>query len=473
MGGLSKRAYQINTISRQERSQALQLDAGGLLFKHEHLSPGRQHIEQLTAKAIVDIYNIMGVDGVGIGQQELAAGLAFLKEQQRRAKFPWLSANLVSQSTRQPLFTPYTVKTVNKVRIGITGLTRSTARTPFRPNDDATILPWQEVLPWVVKELRSKSDMIILLSSLTPEEGFSIARSFPDIHLILQANASPTNVAPMYQNNTLLCQTGHQGKYLGVLEVNWEKSASWGMAAEQLQNKRRELAQVDRQLSRYPNNETLARKRQRLADEVKGLEDYQANQQGSRGTASQYTNRFVPLDATLPDQPEVQQAIEQLKKAINEADRNVTASRPPAGLTPAKGKEPSAAQPPSHLDSYAGWTACIGCHRTQAKAWQLSRHAQSFATLVSKSSQYNNDCVGCHVTGIIDQQPAPSVLTLPHALRQVGCEACHGPGNRHRKEPARQRLVKKPGPQVCRQCHTPPHDTNFDYRQRLSRLNCG
>jgi len=34
-------------------------------------------------------------------------------------------------------------------------------------------------------------------------------------------------------------------------------------------------------------------------------------------------------------------------------------------------------------------------------------------------------------------------------------------------------MIKKPDAKICLQCHTPQHDDGFDYRLRLSQLDCG
>jgi cytochrome c553 len=43
-------------------------------------------------------------------------------------------------------------------------------------------------------------------------------------------------------------------------------------------------------------------------------------------------------------------------------------------------------------------------------------------------------------------------------LRQVGCEACHGPGHGHTLDPAGQRLATRPAASVCQRCHSKEKD---------------
>ena len=98
LGGLPKKAFQFETIAEKEGAlPRLTLDAGNLLFKHDHIAPGQKEEAEMTAAAIVKAYNLMGYDAVGIGSRDLIAGLPPLLSLQHKAKFAWLSANLVAK----------------------------------------------------------------------------------------------------------------------------------------------------------------------------------------------------------------------------------------------------------------------------------------------------------------------------------------------------------------------------------------
>ena len=65
----------------------LAVDAGNLLFKHEQIAPALVQQTTITARGIMDAYNLMQYDAVAVGRNDLAAGLSFLKEQAARTKF--------------------------------------------------------------------------------------------------------------------------------------------------------------------------------------------------------------------------------------------------------------------------------------------------------------------------------------------------------------------------------------------------
>lgn len=116
---------------------------------------------------------------------------------------------------------------------------------------------------------------------------------------------------------------------------------------------------------------------------------------------------------------------------------------------------PAAAQAPAAADSpYAGAAACKDCHTAIYDAWDKTKHAHALSRL-GGSDRQSGKCIECHVTGTAEQIAREGAAP---SLRDVQCEACHGPGRAHAAgaaatPPAIVRLVKKPGTEICEQCH--------------------
>ncbi len=458
MGGLSKKAYQIERIVKYNKKPHLILDGGGLLFKKEFLSPGRQEPEKITATGILEALNIMKVDAVGIGKQDLAAGLSFLVDKKKQTKFKWLSANIVRQSDKKTIFTPGIIKQVGNISVGITGITGLPSNKPFRPNDDAALQSWKKNLPRMIDELVKTSDLIILLSSLSPQENNVIAATYDTIHIILQTNSRSSNLRPIMNNNTLIIQTGNKGKYLGRLDVNWQGSKMWQTPSlRSIENKRREIEHLNRQINLSKNNKHLLERKKQLVAQLQLLESQQNIVKKTAWTPSTHKNVFIPLDRNLPDQPEVLKVVQNIKTEINKQGR----------LSAKRDRQRKTTRP----DNYAGWHTCVKCHQAQYKVWKKSRHARAHQTLISKKQQYNRMCIPCHVTGVSTGKE-PYALTLQNGLRQVGCEACHGPGKKHNKVQRNNKLVSIPAKKTCKRCHTKERDPSFNYTKDLESLAC-
>jgi len=109
---------------------------------------------------------------------------------------------------------------------------------------------------------------------------------------------------------------------------------------------------------------------------------------------------------------------------------------------------------------YVGSDSCnMACHKEVFAVWSKKRHANAYATLVKAGSQYDPECVVCHVVGMKDESGFVNE-DGPEDLRNVGCEACHGPGSKHVKNP---NGAETPGDSwaVCETCHTTEHSAEF------------
>ena len=460
---------------------ALTIDGGNLLFKQERFSPGLLLQAKITAEAITDSYNLMHYDAVAVGKNDLAAGLSFLQAQAARAKFTWLSANLVRKSDKTPLFSASLIRQIGGLSVGIIGLTGYDAPNRFAENEDAVLLPWQEVLPDLVAGLTPKCDLLILLSNIVPQQNNEIAAAFPDIHIIIQSTPRSGNIAPQLANNSLIAQTGKQGKYFGWMRVNWQRSKTWGRedATKELATKKQELDGINGRISRIErrekkeelpantNYQNLLAARERMLSEIIFLENESSGLEESGKAPSTYENYFITLDINLPDQPDVKKIVDAAKLSVNktgrsQADKSATSQGPPD----------------LQLENLAftGWITCGPCHAPQTAFWSKTGHASAYQTLAEQEQQFNLDCLPCHVTAEYKEIKISNnesvLLSLPAQLQQVGCEVCHGPGKKHAESQDPAAIFRKPDASICVRCHTSERDDNFNYDSDVERIAC-
>jgi hypothetical protein len=440
LGGLSKKAHQLQILRQDSPVPSLTLDGGALLFDGVQLPAARVAQARATAEGIVKAYNLMGYDAAGVGRHDLAGGLSFLQELATRSDFAWLSANLVDHQ-RQPIFKSHISKKVGELTVAIIGLTAEEGSTL----PGAMVLPWQEVLPLLVASLQDSTDFIILLADLPAGTLKAITTRLPGIKLVIQAEGHAAHLAPVAGGSALICRTASQGKYLGVLEIDWQRDTNWGRNRQELLlEKRRDFDQLSWQLRRQPASAELEKQRQLLTQEITALEK-------SGGNLS-FDNRFLALAPTLPDDPAV--------LAVTENIRNETYK---LGKKTAQDADNDQQQPPAS-SPYVGWRVCGDCHPGQMKQWQQTRHAEAYRTLAAKKQQFNFDCLSCHITGY-----EKTALVSSADLQAVGCESCHGAGRQHVNAPRQETIIRKPPAEICLRCHTPERDDSFDYRRDLPR----
>jgi 2',3'-cyclic-nucleotide 2'-phosphodiesterase (5'-nucleotidase family) len=97
LGGLSKKASQFKAIAGEKNLPLLKVDGGGLLF--DRLPPAAHELEQkkIAAAGIIKAYNRIGYAAVGVASLDLAGGVDFLRELEKKSRFAWLSANLIDR----------------------------------------------------------------------------------------------------------------------------------------------------------------------------------------------------------------------------------------------------------------------------------------------------------------------------------------------------------------------------------------
>ncbi len=214
MGGLAERASLV-ARERLENRNVLLLDAGDINGNDYFSDNG-------NASADILAYNYMGYDAMAIGDHDLNRPIGKLREQERLADFPFLSANIAFDDKK--LFTPYIVKDYNGFRIGIFGLTTHDAADNnfFARNlefDDEI-----ETAKKIVAELKNNegADMIIALSHLgirrdnrNTVTSIDLARKVDGIDLIIDGHSHTYLSSPLKLNDTYIVSANEQGKYLG------------------------------------------------------------------------------------------------------------------------------------------------------------------------------------------------------------------------------------------------------------------
>ena len=133
---------------------------------------------------------------------------------------------------------------------------------------------------------------------------------------------------------------------------------------------------------------------------------------------------------------------------------------------------------PGNLE-YVGSKYCKLCHDYEYEKWMASKqvfipalskqaspdswHAGAFATLEKVGSEYDPECVVCHVVGMQYQTGYIAPAKTPE-LKDVGCENCHGPGSEHLRSLG---AIETSGPMsTCSDCHTAEHSGEYAANQK-------
>jgi len=85
--------------------------------------------------------------------------------------------------------------------------------------------------------------------------------------------------------------------------------------------------------------------------------------------------------------------------------------------------------------AYAGDAQCHVCHQAETAVWLNSKHAHAYDALAKVASRpsgrnFDGECIVCHTVGYEYETGYVNEKKTAH-LKNVQCEACHGPGNLH------------------------------------------
>lgn len=192
--------------------------------------------------------NLVGYDAMAVGNHEFDNPLTVLRQQEKWAHFPLLSANIYQKSTDKRLFKPYALFDRQGVKIAVIGLTTDDTAKIGNPEyfHDIEFRKPADEAKKVVEQLRKKEkpDVIIAATHMghydNGEHGSNapgdveMARSLPAGYLDMivgghsqdpvcmasenkkQVNYVPgTPCAPDRQNGTWIVQAHEWGKYVG------------------------------------------------------------------------------------------------------------------------------------------------------------------------------------------------------------------------------------------------------------------
>lgn len=167
--------------------------------------------------------------------------------------------------------------------------------------------------------------------------------------------------------------------------------------------------------------------------------------------------------------------------------------------------------------AYVGTKKCKSCHNkkdkgAQYKVWTEQSHAKAFETLqtekaiaIAKEKGLANlpheapECLKCHTTGFneggfeikeaafwdqkTDSGKPTKAVKRMEGLKNVGCEACHGPGDGYRAKKKMKAIfdgtadgaeygLLTPDSKTCEKCHNDESPTSkpFDYEERVAKI---
>ncbi len=172
-----------------------------------------------SGRAQIEILNYLKPDIFELGNHEFDYGIENLKKDIEVAQFPVVCANLVYKKNKELFVHPYIILNRGKLKITFIGLITEGLDKMLKQSEELEVLNAESTLTFYMNELEEKTDLQILVSHMGVQKDKSIAQKIEGLELIIGGHSHTTIFKPFKINNTLICQAGSRGRYLGKLEL--------------------------------------------------------------------------------------------------------------------------------------------------------------------------------------------------------------------------------------------------------------
>jgi hypothetical protein len=322
---------------------------------------------------MIEAFNRIGYAAVMLGEREMSQGYEIFATLREAAEFPFVSANMVYEDSREPVVDPFVIAKVRHrerdIRVALTGLNRYNTSFLKSTRDGRNIVvasPF-ETARKLVPELREQADVVVLLTALSISQARQLALEVKGIDLIIGANGGVLSQPHDRSGDVPIVYTGNQGKHVSEIRLMVNSAEGAGRAPQ-------------------PRHH--------------------------------YLNRDYPTD------PDIQSLVFDILARENDIHRELASADTPKVVLP-----PGA-------PAYAGAGACLPCHGEIHASWKKTPHARAFESLVDDKQDFNQDCVSCHTMGFGRKGGFVNAKATPEFI-DVQCESCHGPASRHMEDTAR------------------------------------
>ena len=265
----------------------------------------------VTEKAhlMIEALNLMGYQALGIGDDDLTLGRDFLIDLSKKAKFPFLSSNLIDGESGKRFFQSHLIKEVNGLRIGIFALIAPDSFSgPQDPRlKGLTIQNPIETAQRIIKELKPNTDLIILLSHLGYPKDAEMAQTVSGIQIIIGSHTGVSLSYPAIVKDTVILHTPPKGMYAGRFDLAFLGSESGFYNAATKRSFENNLASLNLRLSAKETPPAEKEQYQKL------IGDIQQSLKKLQGK-NEFSNIIIPLNEQFKELPEISKLIDDYHK---------------------------------------------------------------------------------------------------------------------------------------------------------------
>ena len=312
MGGLARKATLVDQV-KAEGYNPIIVDAGNLFFKNSKATVGvTNDINKINANIILESFNSIGCNAFSPGENDFSNGLSYILQLDKKATFPFVSANIFNASNNL-IFNPYAIVNRDNIKIAFIGLS-----SIFYDSEVVIVDPITS-LSNIIDNVRSESDLVVLLFNANEEDLIRLQSSNIDVDLVIRSKSKQrSNDGGKKRLPVYSC--GDRGKYLYRLDFKLSQS---GLGMTDITSQNNIIANAQKRLERMKkgnddiNLKEFYKDDEQMLNRISGYEKqletalYKLNNANNTIELTPYE-----LDKTVIDKPNILKIVDKGKEKI-------------------------------------------------------------------------------------------------------------------------------------------------------------
>ncbi|MBF0226689.1 MAG: hypothetical protein HQK76_14645 [Desulfobacterales bacterium] len=181
-----------------------------------------------NVKLIFDSMGLMDYSCMNLSPTEFNMGLDTLIELLHPVSFPIITSNLVYKENNRPFKEKYAIKKIGNINIGIVGILPEELTELISDKmlkETLIALPPEKEVEKILSEIRSKVDIVILLSQCSYDKTVSLINNLKGVDIVV-SNQKTWSTCTKTNDETNLFQLNPGGGYIDFIKIFKDKNGN-------------------------------------------------------------------------------------------------------------------------------------------------------------------------------------------------------------------------------------------------------
>lgn len=197
-----------------------------MLFDGGNFTDNPTDAGEVRTRTLLEQMDSLGYRAIAVGERDLGLGFDEFQRRVKGIRVPFLATNIVQQGTKNPVLPPYVIVNAKArdgkpLRIGVLSVVRyNPVWLKAGPNGtNLAIASPAEMLQKYLAEVRSKSDVVILMGAMAKDDLRQVVRQSPGIDLVYGSYGGIFTAIEEPEGNVPVYYAGNQGKRISETRI--------------------------------------------------------------------------------------------------------------------------------------------------------------------------------------------------------------------------------------------------------------